>query len=314
MSDDTIQTASARRPTRRIVIAVAHFYDPDGKSATTLAGRHGSTRPDPRPRLEALRACILGLHQPVSKSQVMIKTSDRDTEPANDWLHGQVSVLVCTWKDRHLLNYLNLPQWMYRQVQCEIDDPRYLGFAAQRMLGRLAGRYDTYGFIEDDLIIADPWYFAKLDWFNASFGPEALLQPNRYELRENERPVKAYVDGEIRAARTAPFQNVEEAPDLHLPYMDGNLHFRRVTNPHSGCYFLSDAQLRRWQQRPDFGEDSDKFIGPLESAATLGVMRGFRVYKPGPANAAFLEIQHHGTGFIDLIGSVVKAPPLKASV
>ena len=32
--------------------------------------------------------------------------------------------------------------------------------------------------------------------------------------------------------------------------------------------------------------------GPLESAATLGIMRHFRVYKPARENAAFLEIEH----------------------
>ena len=34
------------------------------------------------------------------------------------------------------------------------------------------------------------------------------------------------------------------------------------------------------------------FGGPLESAATLGVIRHFRAYKPARENAGFLEIEH----------------------
>ena len=41
------------------------------------------------------------------------------------------------------------------------------------------------------------------------------------------------------------------------------------------------------------------FAAPkLESAATLGIMRAFRIYKPAPENASFLEIEHHGSAFI----------------
>jgi hypothetical protein len=46
------------------------------------------------------------------------------------------------------------------------------------------------------------------------------------------------------------------------------------------------------QQRParlDFFDRDTSFIGPLESAATLGIMRAFRIYKPAPEHAAFLE-------------------------
>ncbi len=42
-------------------------------------------------------------------------------------------------------------------------------------------------------------------------------------------------------------------------------------------------------------------IGPLESAATLGIMRSLKIYKPAPENANFLEVEHHGCRFIRLI-------------
>jgi hypothetical protein len=76
------------------------------------------------------------------------------------------------------------------------------------------------------------------------------------------------------------------------------IRFCRPANPHSGCFFLNAAQMSRWAARPDFLDRDTSFIGPLESAATLGIMRTFRVYKPTVENANFLEIEHHGTGFI----------------
>ena len=43
------------------------------------------------------------------------------------------------------------------------------------------------------------------------------------------------------------------------------------------------------------------FVGPLESAATLGIMRTFKVYKPARENANFLEVEHYGRRFSSLI-------------
>ena len=43
---------------------------------------------------------------------------------------------------------------------------------------------------------------------------------------------------------------------------------------------------------PEFGRYTDTFNGPLESAATLPVLRSFAVYKPARENASFLEIRH----------------------
>ncbi len=40
------------------------------------------------------------------------------------------------------------------------------------------------------------------------------------------------------------------------------------------------------------------------SAATLGVMQTFRLYKPMPHNAGFLEIEHSGRQFVGQIRAV----------
>ncbi|HVW37506.1 MAG TPA: hypothetical protein VHB99_09375, partial [Pirellulales bacterium] len=74
-------------------------------------------------------------------------------------------------------------------------------------------------------------------------------------------------------------------------------------NPHSGCYFLSAAQMAHWAAQPFFLDRDTSFVGPLESAATLGILRAFKIYKPAREQAAFLEIQHHGAQFLVQVGT-----------
>jgi hypothetical protein len=85
--------------------------------------------------------------------------------------------------------------------------------------------------------------------------------------------------------------------------------FQRALNPHSGCFFLNAKQMAYWASQPYFLDRDTSFIGPLESVATLGIMRTFRIYKPGPAYASFLEIQHFGTAFLNLIGRGINISP-----
>ena len=119
---------------------------------------------------------------------------------------------------------------------------------------------------------------------------------------------KAYVDGPLRAEVTAPFQNASELPLLDADVLGLRVAFRRPANPHAGGFFLTAAQMAAWAAKPYFLDRDARFVGPLESAATLGVMRAFRVYKPVADNAAFLELEHPGTGFL----SQIVPPPATA--
>ena len=49
-------------------------------------------------------------------------------------------------------------------------------------------------------------------------------------------------------------------------------------------------------------------MSPLESAATLGIAKTFRLFKPVMAQASWLEIQHWGTSFHCLLGENVALP------
>jgi hypothetical protein len=59
--------------------------------------------------------------------------------------------------------------------------------------------------------------------------------------------------------------------------------------------------MARWAAQPDFLQRERAFVGPLESAATLGIARHFRVYKPERTNASFLELRHIHNRYLDAL-------------
>jgi len=50
--------------------------------------------------------------------------------------------------------------------------------------------------------------------------------------------------------------------------------------------------MQRWAESSAFGDGDCSFAGPLESAASLGIMKNFCIYKPAAPNAGFFELQH----------------------
>ncbi|MBH8553693.1 calcium-binding protein [Nostocaceae cyanobacterium CENA357] len=282
----------------RILFTIAHFFNPDSK------GKHASQRKDPRPRLLALSQSLAALHQLYGKSQTIINIGQRLAFAANQPQAYDLDVVICTTKDNHLLNQLRLPSHFYKHNSTQVE-PLLLGFECQAVLRDCLGKYDYYCFLEDDLVLHDPWFFIKLNWFTQQASNLSLLQPNRYEVSTQNLTHKAYIDGDLAPRVTADFQNVKDKSELKGQIMGMPITFRRTLNPHAGCYFLNAEQMAYWAKQPYFLDRDTSFVSPLESAATLGIMKTFRVYKPAPEQASFLEIQHFGTGFLSLIGEQV---------
>lgn len=281
----------------RILVTIAHFFKPN-------SGQHASQHKDPRPRLQALTLNIAGLHQLFGKAQNVISIAQLLTFPANQTQAHDLDIVVCTTQYNHLLDELSLPYHFYKHHPTQAE-PMLLGFECQAILRDCLGQYDYYCFLEDDLILHDPWFFAKLNWFTQQAGDASLLQPNRYEVSSNALISKAYIDGDLAPRVTAPFQQIQEQFKIEGQIMGVPIAFRRALNPHSGCYFLNANQMAHWVSQPYFLDRDTSFVGPLESAATLGIMKTFRVYKPVPEQANFFEIQHFGMKFLGLIGNNV---------
>lgn len=269
----------------RILIAIPHFF------GGTSRGNHGSLSGRAGVRRHALEACIRVLHYTFGKPQAMLDGRERRAIPANTEGSHSLDIVVCTTGDRHLLESLDLPDGLFRHHPTTAE-PMMLGFECHAVLRDRIDDYDYFGFLEDDLIVADPTYFAKLTWFTGWAGDDCVLQPNRYELSLASPFRKLYIDGPLPKDWSAAYQDVDDRPALTAQVMGYPLHFRRPHNPHAGCFFLSAQQMGHWVRQRWFLDGDIRFVSPLESAATIGIMRTFRVYKPAIDNAAFLEIQH----------------------
>jgi hypothetical protein len=284
----------------RILFTIAHYFNPTGSGKAGDGREHGAVK-DPAPRIAALTACLSALHQLYHRSQCVLDHARKVAHALTPRYPSQIDVVVCTTAGRHLLGQLAVPPSSYSHHATEAE-PVLLGFECHAVLRDRLGSYDYYCYLEDDLILHDPWLFQKLAWFTASTGEGRLLQPNRFEAGPHDLVTKAYVDGDLRPQVTARFQNVEEDPQLVAEVFGVRVHFRRTLNPHAGCFFLTAGQMARWVQQPYFLDRDTSFIGPLESAASLGIQRCFQVYKPALENADFLEVQHWGNGYLTMIG------------
>jgi hypothetical protein len=123
---------------------------------------------------------------------------------------------------------------------------------------------------------------------------------------------KLYVDYHLSPMRTARYQNVADRPRLDLPFLDGDVAFERTAYPSAGCFFLNADQLAVWVASPAFLDGDVSYLSPLDSAATLSIMKTFRIYKPVLEQAWFLEVLHASPRWIPSVTQTVRLEPGRA--
>lgn len=279
----------------RILVAIPHYH------AESNSRLFGSLKESRQARGRALAKCVASLHANFGGLQWMSSLAKPERFPANGATGAQLSVLVCTTRGRHALADCQVPPKAFEHVDAACPGP-LLGYACHAELKRRLGQFDYYCYVEDDLLVRDPWWFQKLAWFSSQMGEECLLQPNRYELSRDGSGVKVYIDGDLPDAATERYQDVSIDRQRIASYLGTDIMFRRALNPHAGCFFLTAAQLEEWSKRSYFLDRDRSFYSPLESAASVGIMRTFRVYKPALEAANFLEVQHCGDAWMRKIG------------
>lgn len=271
----------------RILIVVPHFYRPVSRKA-----HNRSHRPEAREeRARALTATIAALHQTFGQ-----RVYGLDHHQAAGWqvapsVPHHLDIVICTTESEHLLGSLRGLEGLFRNHVAAIE-PVGLGFECHKLLRAANGEYDYYGYLEDDIAITDPLFFRKRRLFDQLFGPAALLQPNRCEIRPDGLVQKLYVDYHLRPGLTEPYQDVTDEPRLHMPFIDETIVFERTSYPSAGCFFLNGEQLTLWAEGPHFLDGDTSYLSPLDSAATLSVMKTFRIYKPVLDQAWFFEVLH----------------------
>src|SRR3954447_2841398 len=285
-----------------ILFTIPHHFTRNG------TGAHGSEGGLAEIRARAIRLCLASLQQNFAESQAL--TDGRGgihIHSANPGLSATITIALCTTGDSHLVPELEGCPFNHIRTNAE---PPYLGFECHKVLRSGLGRYDYFAYLEDDLRLADGLFFTKLAWFNSEFGDGAVLQPNRFELVDEPAPYKLYIDGNLHDSSISPaLQQVDNERHIEAAAFGHRIAFQRVDNPHSGCFFLTAAQLARWAEQPDFAVPSARLFGPLESAATLGIMQYFRAYKPARENAAFLEIEHLDRRYLGKIFQPIPGEP-----
>jgi hypothetical protein len=278
----------------KILITIPHYYCHEENS------NHGSMKKDPAPRIEALTGCITSIHQHLGESQCFMDHFLKQTFPANIHQQHKIDILICTTRQCHILGELSLPYTGYSHVETDAE-PMLLGFECARIMKGHLGEYDYYCYMEDDLIIPDSLFLQKIKWFTDATSSANLLQPNRFELSRNHSVLKCYLDGNVGDIYSCLSLYPTDGPEFSANFFGSYFRFCQPLNPHSGCFFLNAEQFEYWTMQPYFNEKDTSFIGPLESAASIGIMKTFNIYKPVPDNANFLEIEHHGNSFIKMI-------------
>ncbi len=287
----------------RLLFAVVHYY----KSGD---GRHGSVAADPRPRIDALRGLIFQLHRLYGQPAGLLNHLQRRVDGIDDG-GGIIDLRVCVHGDFHVLGHLTDCDGLYRREACNPENPRLLGFEAQRVLieackaaERDGNPFDYVAYLEDDILLTDADFFLKLRTFNKAFGNSYLLMPNRIETMERQGQLRRfYIDGDYNPTASEAYR-LSVNQRLCLSHLGEMVCFDQPSNLHSGCFFLNREQARTFASSGHAAEIDTSFHGPLESAATLGMLKTFQLMKPSPDNGLFLTVEHGGRNFMGLVPSL----------
>lgn len=280
----------------KILIAMPHFY----KSDPTSEHGYGHDAPEKRAAIvsDCLRALWLTFAAPRTYSEFVLAENGHiyvRKSPADTWNACQIDLAICTTTgDENVLPLLDVPRDWYQHVRAKLDNPRNLGFGCLQYLRQHRGEYDYYGYLEDDCKITDPMFFQKLIWFESLFGPETVLLPHRFCMFRKPTEQKAVGDPEMQEIFMERWMDYQHRPVLSAPWGGLQLRFIKPRNPHAGCFFLSSAQFERFCAREENFRPTAEFISPLESAATLTMMKTFDVYKADFPQASFFAIEHAG--------------------
>jgi hypothetical protein len=275
----------------RILAVITHYFGPSHPENNLPA--IGSYL-EPMGRIAALNELIVALKGQFGPDRFTFEGQPIVAEQDDPVRH--VDIVVMTMREHNILPQLGFAPGTFETIYIE-NKPPSLAFNAHNVLRDRLGAYDFYCSMEDDIIIRDPAFFAKLMWFQHQFGPKAVLMPVRFELAHTGTPAKALIDPLLPVDVIGAFRRPGQPAELTADWNGRRQVFQLPSNPHSGCFFLTEQQMRYWIEQPSFGERDTSFAGPLESAVTLSVGKVFDLYKPASPDPFFLEVMHFGARY-----------------
>lgn len=271
----------------KVLVTISHYFKAQDRPKYSSQDARRQTA-----RTDAIHETIFSyrsLFGPHAMLNLRNEAFDRYLGPDYD-----IAIAVMVNGDDHLLTDDFCRAHDVSLVRVHEDDPRMLGFNAHRYLADHLGEFDVFVFSEDDLCPRSPTFFDKRAWFQETFGWRRVLLPNRYESNPRGFAVKKYLDGP-HAPKKAMLPHVKKLPDealLVATPLSQPVPFERAENPHAGFFALSQEQMKYWVAQPHFLDRDCSFVSPLESAATLGILKTFPIYKSSGRGASFFEIEH----------------------
>jgi len=258
----------------------------------------GSGGNDPDERVDIISNAILSFKNLFGFQQGLHDFVNNKIIPVNHHEQASIATVICTSGKYHLVDKLKGKNVEFSHIETD-DKPTNLGFACHQILKDNVNNFDYFCYIEDDMIIHDPYFFWKLEWFNKNVGNDYILQPLQYEISKKAIVKKLYIGATIPEHWTKKHRKFDGLNNISLHYLNREIIFCPAKNPHSGAFFLNNEQFQKWISMPYFLDGDSSFIGPMESAATLGIMKCFIPYKPCSEFANFFEIQHGDSRYIN---------------
>jgi hypothetical protein len=271
----------------RILVVIPHYFHPEA------GARHSSVDESRRAeRLAVVERVLAAWRHGIGGPHAVLDIERKRFEQLNAG-QNEVTLVVLTTGGRHLLDEAFCRRHRVNLVDCKVENPRMLGHEFARFFADNLQRFDLFVFSEDDLLVTDPSFVDKARWFSETFGYRRTLMPNRYEWNPEGPAHQTFIDGDL--AHRAVARWVDPRPDeevLAAPALGAPVTFRRARNPHSGMHILTREQVDHWRRQPQWDDKDTGFIGPLESAATLGVLKTFSIYKSWGRAYPFFAVEH----------------------
>lgn len=279
----------------RALIAIPHFFRGGLASSTHNDSGLEVSR---QARARALSEMIVKLHENFGPNRLVALHPQRQCVDRPNPFSMELDIVLVTMEgDNHLIGDLQCNPRMYRWVTGAGSDPMRLGFVAHQVIGREVGAYDWYGYAEDDLIVDDPLFFAKLAYFNRLLRERGiarpLVQPNRFETVTDCETLRPVIDGR----RVYPdFQMQTEplfdGPTVEFDSLGGKCRLAPAHNPHAGCFFLDALQVREFVASEHFNNQGVRWVTWLDTAASLAIWKAFDIYKLDLDSAMTFEVRH----------------------
>jgi hypothetical protein len=282
-------------PNLKSLLVIAHYFKAEQNSI--YSSTNLKLRDQRMTALESVVTSWVGLFE--QSATINIEKKEFIFSPSP---YGSLDIIILVHENNHLIRSSFANQKKFEVVQVKTSNPRLLPFAAHKVMAQRKEDYDWFFYSEDDLAMRDSHFLLKLQNFQSRFGPTRILQPNRYEMNINGAKTKTFIDGDLRAGFIDPFLNLieEKTPSIEIPFLENSVRVERTRNPHSGFFALTQNQLKHWVSQSHFNDLDCSFVSPLESGATLGILKSFSIFKASPPSQSYFEIEHLDKKFSSL--------------